>query len=315
MKKTLIALAAVASTTAFAQSTVTLSGTLDTGLQKQFSGAALNLTNSRSGTSNWTISGAEDLGGGLKATFFVSTSFASDDGTVAAQTIGNNNMYVGLEGGFGALRMGRSLDPAFSLAQTANSTKGVTGYTTRAGVLDSNGVYIKNQILYISPNFSGFQAQVSYAPSEANGQSAHSAIGLSYAAGPLTLTVASSKSAANDQSTAPMGTGRLTQLGAAYDFSVAKVFFTYTDRSQAASNADNSYAIGVSAPVGPGLLWADYAVREQAAADNKGFQIGYKYFLSKRTTAYVNLGNRKNSATLNGGASSTGYGFGLQHNF
>ncbi len=307
MKKTLIALAAVASTTAFAQSTVTLSGTLDTGLQKQFSGAALNLTNSRSGTSNWTISGAEDLGGGLKATFFVSTSFASDDGTVAAQTIGNNNMYVGLEGGFGALRMGRSLDPAFSLAQTANSTKGVTGYTTRAGVLDNNGVYIANQILYISPNFSGFQGQFSYAPSEVAGTSAHTAFGLSYAAGPLTVTLANSKLAG--------AATRLTQIGAAYDFSVAKVFFTYTDRSNTVSTADNSYAIGVSAPVGPGLLWADYAVREQAGADNKGFQVGYKYFLSKRTTAYVNLGNRKNSATLNGGASSTGYGFGIQHNF
>lgn len=303
MKKTLIALAAVASTTAFAQSTVTLSGTVDTGLEKTASGAPLALTPSRSGTSNWTISGAEDLGGGLKATFLVSTSFDSSNGTVAAQTIGNNNMYVGLEGGFGALRMGRSFDPAFNLAQTANSTKGVTGYTTRAGVLDNNGVYIANQILYISPNFSGFQGQISYAPSEVAGTSAHSAIGLSYASGPLTLTFANSKLAG--------AATRLTQLGAAYDFSVAKVFFTYTDRSNTASTIDNSWALGVSAPVGPGLVWADYAVRELAGADNKGFQVGYKYFLSKRTTAYVNLGHRKAGAA----ASATGYGFGLQHNF
>lgn len=311
MKKTLIALAAVASTAAFAQSTVTLSGTIDTGLQKQTSGDALKMVNSRSGTSNWTISGAEDLGGGLKATFKVSTSFNTDDGTITgAKILGNNDMYVGLEGGFGALRLGRTFDPAFNLAQAANSTKGVTGYTTRAGTLDNNGVYVDNQVLYLSPDFGGFRFQASYAPSEVSGVSAYNAVGLSYAAGPLTVSYANSKLAGANT--------RLSQLAAAYDFSVAKVFFTYTDRSNTASNADNSYAIGVSAPVGPGLVWADYAVRELAGDDNRGFQVGYKYNLSKRTHVYVNAGSRKNSAALtaiSGKASNSGYGFGIVHNF
>jgi len=78
MKKTLIALAAVAATTgAFAQSSVTLSGVIDVGVEKRFSGDATRVTPNRNGTSNWTLSGTEDLGGGLKAVFQISTAFNS----------------------------------------------------------------------------------------------------------------------------------------------------------------------------------------------------------------------------------------------
>lgn len=309
MKKTLIALAAVASTAAFAQSTVTLSGTVDTGLQKAFSGDPLKAVASRNGTSNWTISGAEDLGGGLKATFKVSTSFNSDDGTLAGAVLGNNDMYVGLEGGFGAVRLGRSFDPVFSHALTANGTKGVTGYNSVGNTLNNRGVYVPNQVLYITPNFSGFQGTVSYAPSEVAGQSAHTGFGLRYAAGPLALTLASSKAAG-------VNLKNVTQIGAAYDFGVARVLFTWQDNGNNPSASDNGWALGVTAPVGPGLVYASYDVKELAGKDGRILLAGYKYFLSKRTTVYANIANANSSWNLAGtGKSTTGYGFGIQHNF
>ena len=128
MKKTLIALAAVAATSAsFAQSTVTLSGTVDVGIEKRFSGDATRMTPNRNGTSNWTLSGAEDLGGGLKAVFQVSTSFNSDTGTVSSTDgLGNNGMFVGLTGGFGTLRAGRPVNTLYGNAMFANGTKGVS---------------------------------------------------------------------------------------------------------------------------------------------------------------------------------------------
>ena len=135
MKKTLIALAAVAVTgAAFAQSTVTLSGTVDVGLEKRWSGDATKLTSSRNGTSNWTLSGAEDLGGGLKAVFQISTSFNADDGTftpadtAAGRTLGNNGLFVGLTGGFGTLRAGRPVNTLYGNALLANGTKGVSSH-------------------------------------------------------------------------------------------------------------------------------------------------------------------------------------------
>jgi predicted porin len=81
--------------------------------------------------------------------------------------------------------------------------------------------------------------------------------------------------------------------------------------------------LGVTAPVGPGSIYASYNVNEQVGTDGRTFIAGYKYNLSKRTQMYVNIANR-NKAWLGaavtaeggkGGSSTTGYGFGLQHTF
>ncbi len=329
MKKTLIALAAVAATgAAFAQSTVTLSGTVDVGLQ-DIGGrvSPLSMVSSRLGTSNWTVSGTEDLGGGLKAIFKVSTSFNADDGSTAVSAeyptgnvLGNNDMFVGLQGGFGTIKLGRSFNPTFNLALTANSTKGVTGYQTRANTLDTDGVYIRNQVLYATPVFGGFSGQLSFAPSEVAGASAHRGLGLSYANGPIAVNYAYSKVAA----AVPGATvNALNLIAASYNFGVAKLLFTYTDRSNVASDADNTWALGATFPVGPGELWASYDRSEVGAGTTRVIHGGYKYFLSKRTTAYVNVGNKKNPAVaLNGNVNIpgnnkavTGWGIGLAHNF
>ncbi|MDO9438356.1 porin [Hydrogenophaga sp.] len=350
MKKTLIALAAVAaSSAAFAQSTVTLSGTVDTGLEDVGgTNSPLRMVASRLGTSNWTVSGTEDLGGGLKAIFKVSTSFNSDDGTTAAHPtgaasglgqLGNNDMWVGLQGGFGTLKLGRSFDVVFTAAQTANSTKGVTGYNTRNGTLDGNGAYLSNQVLYTTPNFGGFTASVQYAPSEVNGVDDNYGIGLAYAAGPLVLTAAHSKIYNNDgvaggtSAATPAGAAlaayrngnAVTLFGASYNFGVAKVLFSYTDRQGVVSTADNSWGLGVTAPVGPGELWASFDRSEYGAGTTRVIHGGYKYFLSKRTTAYVNIGHKKNpqqafnatpaTTAAQTGKGVTGWGIGLAHNF
>jgi predicted porin len=179
MKKTLIALAAVAATSAsFAQSTVTLSGTLDVGLEKRYSGDPLRMTSNRNGTSNWTLSGAEDLGGGLKAVFQVSTSFNVDDGTAGGLStgttgtaLGNNGMFVGLTGGFGTLRAGRPVNTLYGNAMFANGTKGVSLHDSNSVVSGnatataktsgaSSSVYVPNAVQYHSPRFGGVQVQV-----------------------------------------------------------------------------------------------------------------------------------------------------------
>jgi predicted porin len=110
----------------------------------------------------------------------------------------------------------------------------------------------------------------------------------------------------------------VNQLAAAYDFGVARVFFTWRDQGGKLSNQDNSYALGVTAPVGPGLVYASYNVNEQVGADARTVIAGYKYNLSKRTTAYVNVANRNKEWAPTGAPttkSTNGFGFGLQHNF
>lgn len=338
MKKTLIALAAVAATgAAMAQSSVTLSGVIDAGFEKRFSGDAFKMTPNRNGTSNWTLSGTEDLGGGLKANFSISTSFNSDDGTTAGNVLGNNGMFVGLTGGFGTVRMGRPVNTLYGNALLANGTKGVSFYDANA-VLGgnatasakvggaSNSVYVPNAIQYHSPRFGGVQVQVEYAPREVKGPGTADGFGLAvrYDEGPLALSFVNYKGA--DSNADGVKQKAVNQLAAAYDFGVARVLFTWRDQGGLASDRDNSYALGVTAPVGPGSLYASYNVNEQPGTDGRTLIAGYKYNLSKRTQMYVNVANR-NKAWLGGvtlpasnpgtmpNKSTTGFGFGLQHSF
>lgn len=331
MKKTLIALAAVAATSAsFAQSTVTLSGTLDVGLEKRFSGDEMRMTSNRNGTSNWTLSGAEDLGGGLKAVFQVSTSFNTDDGTVtSANGLGNNGMFVGLTGGFGTLRAGRPVNTLYGNAMFANGTKGVSLHDSNSVLVPlvanaGNSVYVANAVQYHTPRFGGLQVQVEYAPSELSGADAGYGLAVRYDAGPLAVSLTNYQGAGTAGSPATLSPDSVTQLAAAYDFGVAKLFLTYRDQSGPAGG--NGYALGVTAPVGPGALYASYQTRDldaTATDDGSTMIIGYKYLLSKRTQAYVNIARRDSSyapavvtaAGGNGASSSTGFGFGLQHNF
>ena len=326
MKKTLIALAAVAATSAsFAQSSVTLSGLVDVGFEKRFSGDANKVTGNRNATSNWTISGTEDLGGGLKAVFKASTSFNPDDGTLGAlstgttgSAFGNNDMFVGLTGNFGTLRAGRPVNTLYGNAFFANGTKGVSGYDTNtilASLVANAGssVFVNNAVQYHSPRFAGFQVQVEYAPSELANADDGFGLGIRYDNGPLSASLVSYEGAGTATLLKPKS---VTQLGAAYDFSVAKVFFTYRDDSNKASTADTGYALGVTAPVGPGSIYASYNVIENGASDKRSVIAGYKYNLSKRTQAYFQLANGNAALNLSGANKSTnGYGFGLTHSF
>lgn len=331
MKKTLIALAALAATSAaMAQSSVTLSGVIDAGFEKRFSGDPLKMTANRNGTSNWTLSGTEDLGGGLKANFFISTQFNSDTGTIPAHNIddgksprtpttsglGNNGMFVGLSGGFGTVRLGRPVNTLYGNALFANGTKGVSGHDANtllsrdvAGAASS--VFVNNAIQYHSPLFNGFQVQLEYAPKEEAAGKNGRGLAVRYANGPIVVSFTNYSGA-----TANINQKAVNQLAAAYDFGVARVLFTFRDQGGANSNADNSYALGVTAPVGPGLVYASYNVRELSGTDARSVIAGYKYNLSKRTQLYVNLANGNSALNVAGnGKSTTGYGFGLQHNF
>ncbi len=338
MKKSLIAMAALAAAgVASAQSTSTLSGTLDFGLEKTASGTALQATNSRNGTTQITWNGSEDLGGGLKANFKVSTSFDAtfnngsaagtpdpNNGNIVVRNnptpavIGNNDMFVGLSGGFGEVRLGRSFNPVFEAGITANGTKGVTGYATRGNTLDNVGVYVSNQVQYLSPRLGGVQMVVSWAPKEVTtaGTKNHMGVRLNYSAGPLVANLAVANN--TNGSGAVVGTKNWTHLSAAYDFGMARLMFSYQDDGNNTSATDSAYVVSATVPVGAHQFWAQYGVAEAATgSDARILSAGFKYNMSKRTQAYLAIGNRNNAAAGFNAAQTkgTGYLVGVQHNF
>jgi len=122
MKKTLVALAAVAASGAYAQ--VTLSGNLDQTVYSQ--GTSSAWASNANSTSLWKMSGVEDLGSGLKASFNLIAEINMQKGSLGSSSTGaatatttstnaqpsifNRGANVAIESGMGTLMIGRQND-------------------------------------------------------------------------------------------------------------------------------------------------------------------------------------------------------------
>lgn len=120
MKKTTITLMALAATAAapaaMAQSTVTVFGRVDVGLQHIDNGAKTSRVDSGTYTaSRLGFRGTEDLGGGLTALFFLESGISADTGNAAGGTrFFNRGSYVGLSSkDWGTVTLGRQYTPIF----------------------------------------------------------------------------------------------------------------------------------------------------------------------------------------------------------
>ena len=116
MKKTLIALAVLAASTA-SMAQVTLYGVADLSLSAtDMAGARSDASMSGNGTLNdgnsrWGIRAVEDLGGGMKLTAQFEQNINYETG--ATGTSDGRYAYMALDGGFGRLKAGRTLSPSF----------------------------------------------------------------------------------------------------------------------------------------------------------------------------------------------------------
>jgi predicted porin len=168
MKKTLVALAALASVSAFAQSSVTLYGNLD---QAVFQGSAKyqNMTGSNSNggsTSLWGIKGVEDLGGGTRASFDLkseltlatgqtgSASTGINTGTAGATTsnVFNRGAFISLANDkFGDFKIGRQNDAWWEATTRFNNT-GVNSFGWANATAMASGTNTVGLLSNVTPN-------------------------------------------------------------------------------------------------------------------------------------------------------------------
>lgn len=340
MKKTLIALAAVAATSAFAQSTVTLYGVADQGYNtdKKTVGAVATkttgLTSILSG-SRFGFKGTEDLGGGLKANFLMEYSVQPDEATTS---MANRQSFVGLEGAFGTVNLGRQYTQIHAIQGAFDAN----GNATAAGWLGGGTSTVRqsNAIVYSTPSFNGFSAAVELGHAEVPQTSSvtgnagnTTALGLNYANGPLSVKAVTESikltalsyaapgvSAAATLSDA-LATRKANSIGASYDLGMAKVMAVSTS-AKAGSAADagkvTTTNFGVSAPLGAVTLNATvsngkYIDSGAASVKTSGYQVGANYSLSKRTTAYALMGQGKNKAATE--TKHDTFAVGVRHTF
>lgn len=227
MQKKIIALAVagLASTAAFAQSNVTIYGSLDAGYTYRYdkmNNLGTNVAGSRSSIDTGSsagnrlgFKGVEDLGNGLKAVFLLEQGFNFDTGAMGqGGRMFGRQAYVGLTGGFGTAVAGRMYTPYYTFvagmdpfaAGTVGSYRNVWGNTGTFGGANNllDPTRVDNAVAYVSPNFGGFDVTVAYSnaaagddnatttvTTENNGNNARNntvyAILAKYAAGPVAV--------------------------------------------------------------------------------------------------------------------------------
>ncbi len=342
MKKhllTAVALAAMACG-AQAQSAVQLMGTLDTfvgSLRMAGDAGSKTVVNSGGMTTSWFgFKGTEDLGGGLKANFAL-TSFIQVDtgaqGRFTGDTFFSRDANVGLSGNFGALTVGRGLAPNFLPTVIFNPFG--DSFTFSPLVLHANVPLFNgsgwtattpadtgwsNQIIYSTPKMGGLSANIHYQLGEQasnTGNSGRKNVGFNtlYFAGPLALTAFYEKAQLSNPAPSvfsPVDTKTDWMLGGSYDATVAKLFLTYGQAKTDLTAKRKTTSVGATVPMGAGKVLLSYAnTKVEAGATRSTTSLGYGYDLSKRTDIYANLMNDRITSLSTG----TSFGLGIRHKF
>jgi predicted porin len=344
-------LATLAVTSAFAQSTVTISGTFDANVKSAsttYAGTGNKVTQnslgySDQGTSGVIFKGNEDLGGGLKANFWYelnfnptrgSTNLKAPNDTPAAgasatnqnSSLNNGEVYVGVSGGFGDFKIGSPNTPSLT-AQTGRHPFGTKVGGGFNGVTGLGHVRQDKAISYATPSFSGFTAVLNIAAKvtpDANGatavtQSAGSSdLGLNYNKGPLNLGLSNfstSKLAADTSN------NKQTNVYANYTIAAATIYVGAHNETATTGAKSSSSNIALKYMVTPTVaLLANTGKLDDKSTANKDKRIsalGVKYELSKRSSVYARYVSEKNdNATANTGVSNVKTTLvGLNHNF
>jgi len=193
MKKSLVALAALASVSSFAQTSVTLSGNMDvagvsqSGTQYGAKGSTFTTGAGTASTSVINLIAVEDLGGGMKVTakYGLDPRSLTNDGlsstnmlyasnlsgpnAVTVTGLGKDEVFLGIEGDFGSLKLGAPN----AAGVDANGISSPLGTGVGSGYGATTKLLIRNAFLdtrydrsvrFDTPRMSGLKASVVYAP-------------------------------------------------------------------------------------------------------------------------------------------------------
>ena len=322
MKKSLLALAALGmfAGAASAQSSVTLFGIVDLNYARLSTSGQHIQGLGRSGynTARLGFRGVEDLGGGLKAGFWIEGELQPDVGNDGGQTWQRRSTVM-LSGNFGEFRLGRDYTPGFNNigAYDPFGTTGMGSAKTFGMMPTSNNVASvrnSNAVNYFLPgNLGGFVGQVMYAFGEnvsgTKKENDYWGARLGYVAGPLSVTGAYSKT----EGATDAADLKHMSLGASYDFGVVKPMVLLVQEKGNGSAKVQAAEVGLVAVMGQHEVRGAYSRYDQKGgsaafndADYNLIAVGYAYNLSKRTNVYATLARVSNDGTQNKSLNSPG---------
>ena len=339
MKKSLLALAAL---TAFAgvasaQSSVTLFGVVDLAARQVKNGASgslKTLSGDGNAASRLGFRGVEDIGGGMRAGFWLESGLGADTGGVGVPggAFFNRRATVSLLGGFGELRLGRDYTPTFWNhtvfdpfgTQGVGSANNLIGQSTAAsggnttspmgvlqgGVVGPAGdprtltfVRTDNSIGYFLPAMGGLYGQVMVAAGENRPGTKYTGGRLGYAAGPINAAVSYGRTYLLLKEMTHANIGGSFNAGFATFSGVYSKFKIENGEPVVGGRDQKNWFAGVVVPLGAGSLKFSYGKVDgkitTTAGSRSATQIagGYVYDLSKRTSLYTAYSRVKNDGT------------------
>jgi predicted porin len=334
-------------------SSVTIYGVMDA--TAQHGKGSLNKVNGLGSgghtTSRLGFRGEEDLGGGVKADFWLEAQVFVDTG--AGQPTNTNNQTSGagtgsamsfarrstvsLMGGFGEVRLGRDFTAHYRNRVEVDpfGNAGVGAAQPFAGSIGGLvSTRASNMLAYFLPaNLGGVYGQVQHYRGEntsgtaTSGDGTGSTLRLGYRNGGLNVSLAHGRT--TYATTATLGDITSSNLGAQVDFGVLKLMAgLYRDKmARTAPQTAKGWTLGATAPLGAHLVRASvsrYGTDAGIDPTTTKLAAGYVYSLSKRTAIYTTVARVKNSggatAALNASTtaadqSSTGLDIGVRHAF
>ncbi len=191
------ALAVLLAGTCHAQSSVTLYGMTEDGLNYTSNSGGHGTFQMLGGVTAWGLHGVEDLGGNLHAIFQLESGFDINSGRLGnGGRLFGRQAYVGLESNdYGTLTLGRQYDPVADFFSPIAAAEQIGG-NMAAHPYDNDNVdwdfRVNNAVKYLSPTYGGVSAEAMYAFSNSTGFASNSlySAAVRYQQGSLTAVAA-----------------------------------------------------------------------------------------------------------------------------
>jgi len=285
----------------------------------------------------------KDLTAGLKAIFQIESRVNLTDG---GDVFSSRDSFAGLQGGFGTIRLGRTIGPVYyatyDYISMHNHDTGTSSDALLAGTVVGNAGFMDNTLWYTSPKIGNFTIEGAFSllgesrvdPSME--QPRHIGLVGAYDAGPLHAAI----SYANTKNDADLQPGAGTQasdataftIGGAYDFKfmVLGALWEMAERDTFGGSVESDYfRIAAMFPVGQHEFHVNYGwVDADNSSGAKQYTLGYNYNITKLTKVYAFytavdndtngnfvMGGSTNTIGAATGAQYTSIAVGLRHNF
>jgi len=285
------------------------------------------------------VRGKKDLGDGLSGFFQIESRVRLDSG---GDTLSSRDSYLGMQGGFGTGRLGRTIGPVYyatyDYISNHNHDTGTSSDALLANTVFGNQGFMDNTLWYTSPKLGPFTVDVALSrlgETRVAGLSQPQYLGIvgAYDQGPLHVAA----SHASTKNTSDLGGGKANNdtaftIGGLYDFGGKYIVGALVESAESdllVGTAKRTYfRVSLMMPVGKHEFHVNLGVVDDrldvnaADAGAKQYTLGYNYNITKEFKVYAfytavdndtngNYGFRTNTA----GVDNKSLAAGARYNF